>query len=189
MKDEVFIRGKVPMTKAEVRAASIDLLGLDASCRKFLDVGAGTGSVGLQVAYQFPEIKVTAIERNPDAVDLIKQNQAKFGLENVAVIEAYAPIELAENDTFDAIFIGGSGGNLTDIIDWSLAQMNPGGRLVLNFILLENALTAMNHLEKLAVSDLSMKQIQVSSWHKLGAGHYFEPQNPTIIIGCKKLEE
>lgn len=43
MKDEVFIRGKVPMTKAEVRAASIDLLGLDASCRKFLDVGAGTG--------------------------------------------------------------------------------------------------------------------------------------------------
>lgn len=120
---------------------------------------------------------------------MIKQNQAKFGLENVAVIEAYAPIELAENDTFDAIFIGGSGGNLTDIIDWSLAQMNPGGRLVLNFILLENALTAMNHLEKLAVSDLSMKQIQVSSWHKLGAGHYFEPQNPTIIIGCKKLEE
>ncbi|EHL2551721.1 cobalt-precorrin-6Y C(15)-methyltransferase, partial [Listeria monocytogenes] len=56
-------------------------------------------------------------------------------------------------------------------------------------ILLENALTAMNHLEKLTVSELTMKQIQVSSWHKLGAGHYFEPQNPTVIIGCKKLEE
>ncbi|MBC8862569.1 cobalt-precorrin-6Y C(15)-methyltransferase, partial [Escherichia coli] len=97
---------------------------------------------------------------NPDAVDLIKQNQAKFGLENIAVIEAYAPIELPEKETFDAIFIGGSGGNLTDIIDWSLAHLIPGGRLVLNFILLENALTAMNHLEKLTVSELTMKQIQ-----------------------------
>ena len=94
MKDEVFIRGKVPMTKAEVRAASIDLLNLDDTSKKLLDVGAGTGSVGLQVACNFPKIQVTAIERNPDAVDLIKQNQAKFGLENVTVIEAYAPIEL-----------------------------------------------------------------------------------------------
>ncbi|MBF2483050.1 decarboxylating cobalt-precorrin-6B (C(15))-methyltransferase [Listeria welshimeri] len=189
MKDEVFIRGKVPMTKAEVRAASIDLLGLDETCKKLLDVGAGTGSVGLQVACNFPEIEVTAIERNPVAVDLIKRNQEKFGLENVKVIEAYAPIELNENEKFDAIFIGGSGGNLTEIIDWSLAHLNPSGRLVLNFILLENALTAMNHLEKLSVYELIMKQIQVSSWHKLGAGHYFEPQNPTVIIGCKKLEE
>ncbi|EAK9060411.1 decarboxylating cobalt-precorrin-6B (C(15))-methyltransferase [Listeria monocytogenes] len=189
MKDEVFIRGKVPMTKAEVRAASIDLLNLDDTSKKLLDVGAGTGSVGLQVACNFPEIQVTAIERNSDAVDLIKQNQAKFGLENVTVVEAYAPIELPEKETFDAIFIGGSGGNLTDIIDWSLAHLNPGGGLVLNFILLENALTAMNHLEKLTVSELTMKQIQVSSWYKLGAGHYFEPQNPTVIIGCKKLEE
>lgn len=96
MKDEVFIRGKVPMTKAEVRAASIDLLNLDDTSKKLLDVGAGTGSVGLQVACNFPEIQVTAIERNPDAVDLIKQNQAKFGLENVTVVEAYAPIELPE---------------------------------------------------------------------------------------------
>ncbi|XHI71459.1 decarboxylating cobalt-precorrin-6B (C(15))-methyltransferase [Listeria monocytogenes] len=183
MKDEVFIRGKVPMTKAEVRAVSIDLLSLDEKSKKLLDVGAGTGRCN------FPKIHVTAIERNPDAVDLIKQNQAKFGLENIAVIEAYAPIELPEKETFDAIFIGGSGGNLTDIIDWSLAHLIPGGRLVLNFILLENALTAMNHLEKLTVSELKMKQIQVSSWHKLGAGHYFEPQNPTVIIGCKKLEE
>ncbi len=92
MKDEVFIRGKVPMTKAEVRAVSIDLLSLDEKSKKLLDVGAGTGSVGLQVACNFPKIHVTAIERNPDAVDLIKQNQAKFGLENIAVIEAYAPM-------------------------------------------------------------------------------------------------
>ncbi|EAD5868373.1 decarboxylating cobalt-precorrin-6B (C(15))-methyltransferase [Listeria innocua] len=189
MKDDVFIRGKVPMTKSEVRAISIDLLGLDNTSKKLLDVGAGTGSVGLQVAYNFPHIKVTAIERNKDAVDLIKQNQAKFGVENVAVIEAYAPIELPQEEKFDAIFIGGSGGNLTDIIDWSLIHLKLGGHLVLNFILLENALQAMNHLEKLPVSELTMKQIQVSNWHKLGAGHYFEPQNPTVIIGCKKLEE
>lgn len=189
MKDEVFIRGKVPMTKAEVRAASIDLLGLNNTCRKVLDVGAGTGSVGLQIACAYPEIEVTAIERNPEAVELINQNKAKFGLPNIAVIEAYAPVEMPATNQFDAIFIGGSGGNLTDIIDWSLEHLNTDGHLVLNFIFLENALTAMKYLEECAVSELMMKQIQVANWHKLGAGHYFAPQNPTMIIGCKKIEE
>ncbi|MBC1483575.1 decarboxylating cobalt-precorrin-6B (C(15))-methyltransferase [Listeria sp. FSL L7-1509] len=189
MKDEVFIRGKVPMTKAEVRAVSIDLLELDNSSKKLLDVGAGTGSIGLQVACNYPKIHVTAIERNPDAVALIKQNKIKFGLQNIDIIQAYAPVEIASTNKFDAIFIGGSGGNLTEIIDWSLQHLKTNGRLVLNFILVENALTAMQHLEKCAVSEITMKQIQVASWHKLGVGHYFEPQNPTIVIGCKKIEE
>lgn len=53
MKDEAFIRGKTPMTKAEVRSVSIDKLGLDETSRRVLDVGAGTGSVALQVAKMF----------------------------------------------------------------------------------------------------------------------------------------
>lgn len=81
----------------------------------------------------------------------------KFGLENVIVIEVYVLIELFEKEIFDVIFIGGSGGNLIDIIDWLLVYLNLGGGLVFNFILFENVLIVMNYLEKLIVSELMMK--------------------------------
>ncbi|BFH69824.1 cobalt-precorrin-6Y C(15)-methyltransferase [Paenibacillus dendritiformis] len=185
MKDEAFIRGKTPMTKAEVRAVSIDKLALDETSRRVLDVGAGTGSVALQVAKMFPHVAVTAIERNEEALALIEQNRRQFGLDNVEIVAAEAPIPL-DNTGFDAIFVGGSGGQLTEIIDWSHALLLPGGRLALNFILLENALEAAAYLEKGPWQEVEIIQMQVSKWQELGQGHYFKPQNPTFIIACQK---
>ncbi|NGP57369.1 decarboxylating cobalt-precorrin-6B (C(15))-methyltransferase [Paenibacillus thiaminolyticus] len=185
MKDEAFIRGKTPMTKAEVRAVSIDKLGLDETSRRVLDVGAGTGSVALQVAKMFPHVAVTAIERNEEALALIEQNRRQFGLDNVEIVAAEAPVRL-DNTVFDAIFVGGSGGQLTEIIDWSYALLNPGGQLVLNFILMENALEAAAYLEQGPWQEVEIIQMQVSKWQELGQGHYFKPQNPTFIIACQK---
>ncbi|MDG0874836.1 decarboxylating cobalt-precorrin-6B (C(15))-methyltransferase [Paenibacillus thiaminolyticus] len=185
MKDEAFIRGKTPMTKAEVRSVSIDKLGLDETSRRVLDVGAGTGSVALQVAKMFPHVAVTAIERNEEALALIEQNRRQFGLDNVEIVAAEAPVRL-DNTVFDAIFVGGSGGQLTEIIDWSYALLNPGGQLVLNFILMENALEAAAYLEQGPWQEVEIIQMQVSKWQELGQGHYFKPQNPTFIIACQK---
>ncbi|ARF69359.1 precorrin-6Y C5,15-methyltransferase (decarboxylating) subunit CbiT [Paenibacillus larvae subsp. pulvifaciens] len=185
MRDEVFIRGKTPMTKAEVRAVSIDKLSIDGNSRRFLDVGAGTGSVALQVARMFPHVSVTAIERSGEALALIEQNRQQLLLENVDIISAEAPIPL-ENTVFDAIFIGGSGGKLAEIIDWSHTLLKPGGQLVLNFILAENVLEAAACLEKGPWHEVEVIQLQVSKWHELGKGHYFKPQNPTFIIACQK---
>lgn len=185
MRDEVFIRGKTPMTKSEVRSVSIDKLSLDENSRRFLDVGAGTGSVALQVAKMFPHVSVTAIERNEEALSLIEQNRQQLSLGNVEIISAEAPIQL-ENTVFDAIFIGGSGGKLTEIIDWSHALLKPGGQLVLNFILAENALEAAAYLEKGPWQEVEIIQMQVSKWHQLGKGHYFKPQNPTFIMVAQK---
>ncbi|WCR27442.1 decarboxylating cobalt-precorrin-6B (C(15))-methyltransferase [Paenibacillus thiaminolyticus] len=185
MKDEAFIRGKTPMTKAEVRAVSIDKLALDETSRRVLDVGAGTGSVALQVAKMFPHVAVTAIERNEEALALIEQNRRQFGLDNVEIVAAEAPVRL-DNTVFDAIFVGGSGGQLTEIIDWSYALLNPGGQLVLNFILMENALEAAAYLEQGPWQEVEIIQMQVSKWQELGQGHYFKPQNPTFIIACQK---
>ena len=162
MKDDLFLRGhKVPMTKEEVRLAALERLNLP-TAKRLIDVGAGTGSVSLEAALRYPDLQITAIERNPVALALIADNCRHFGCPNIAVVDADAPLPL--DVRADAIFIGGSGGNLADIIDWSLGLLNDGGSLVMNFILLENYQQAFSQLQNRAVTELESSLIQVSPW-------------------------
>ncbi len=185
MKDDTFIRGKVPMTKEEVRTVSLSKLQLS-DAKTFLDIGAGTGSVSLEAALTYPQLSVTAIEQNLAAVALIEQNKQKFQLEKFDIITGKAPLDLPK--TFERIFIGGSGGNLREILAWCTDHLQKEGRLVLNFILSENALEAENWLEK---HDWEVESIhlQVSKRVKLGKGHYYQPQNPVVIISAQKRKE
>ncbi len=104
----------------------------------------------------------------------------------VRLYQGLAPIEL--EGSFDAIFVGGTGGNMQEIFDWCAELMEPGGRLVLNFILLENALEAAQIAEQMDWEDLEIVSVQASRWTAIGKGHFFKPQNPTIIVSCKKKE-
>jgi cobalt-precorrin-6B (C15)-methyltransferase len=184
MKDELFLRGaRVPMTKEVVRTQVLDRLQLH-NAQRFIDIGAGTGSVSLEAAMRYPQLQVMAIERNPDALALMAENRELFGCPNVEIINGYAPIAL--NMMADAVFIGGSGGQLTELIDWSLAHLHPGGRLVMTFILLENLTCALTHLEQCAIRDVDCLQLQVANLATLGSGHYFKPNNPTYLISCLK---
>ncbi|WP_426762326.1 decarboxylating cobalt-precorrin-6B (C(15))-methyltransferase [Hafnia paralvei] len=184
MKDDLFLRGhKVPMTKEVVRLAALERLNLP-TAKRLIDVGAGTGSVSLEAALRYPDLQITAIERNPVALALIADNCRHFGCPNIAVVDADAPLPL--DVRADAIFIGGSGGNLADIIDWSLGLLNDGGSLVMNFILLENYQQAFSQLQNRAVTELESSLIQVSRLTALGSGHYFKPNNPTYLISCRK---
>nr|WP_145513995.1 decarboxylating cobalt-precorrin-6B (C(15))-methyltransferase [Yersinia massiliensis] len=189
MRDEFFIRGqnargqKVPMTKEAVRVLALARLELN-DARHLIDVGAGTGSVALEAALQFPHLRVTAIERNPAALALISENRQRLACHNVDIIAGVAPLPV--EDHADAIFIGGSGGQLTELIDWALMMLNPNGRLVLTFILLNNLNDALSHLQTCAVSQLDCVQLQLSSLTPLGSGHYFKPNNPTYLISCHK---
>lgn len=184
MKDAEFLRGeKVPMTKEEVRLIVLERLNLR-QATTLIDVGAGTGSVALEAALRHPELHVIAIEKNPAALSLIEENQQRFDCQKVKIIAAEAPCPL--DIQADAIFIGGSGGNLTDIIDWALTRLTKTGRLVLSFILLDNLNTALTHLKKCAVAELESTQLQISQMTTLGNGFYFKPNNPTFIISCKK---
>lgn len=184
MRDELFLRTKVPMTKAEVRAVSIDKLELQAKT-SFLDIGSGTGSVSLQAAMKYPDLQVTAIEKNEAAIDIMQQNIDHFKVNNINLINGEAPTEIPDQ-VYDAIFVGGSGANLETIIDFALAHLTSGANLVLNFILNENAISAYQYLETQAVTNLEMIEMQVSKWHALGKGHYLKPQNPTFIISATK---
>lgn len=184
MRDDEFLRNKVPMTKSEVRAISIDKLGL-ANKATFLDIGAGTGSVSIQAAHDYPNLAVTAIEMNPDGIAIIKENIAKFELTNVELIDGLAPTDIPDR-CYDAIFVGGSGAHLAEIIDFASDHLPAGGTIGLNFILFENAMQVEKLLEQAGFKEIEMVEVGVLRWHQLGKGHFFKPNNPTIIVSATK---
>lgn len=171
------------MTKEAVRALALAKLELHGA-RHLIDVGAGTGSVSIEAALQFPDLRITAIERNPDALQLLHDNRQHFACNNMTIVAGEAPVAVA--DKADAIFIGGSGGYLTTLIDWSLQQLHPAGRLVMTFILLENLNTALAHLAQTGIQEVDCQQLDISTLATLGSGHYFKPNNPVFIIACQK---
>ena len=136
MRNSEFITGKVPITKEEVRAISISKLNL-VNAKNLIDIGAGTGSVSVEAAYNYPNLKVISIEKNDDAIELIEKNKKKFNLKNIEVIKGYAPINLGLNVKVESIFLGGTGNNLEEIIEWSKKNLVTGGRLVANFIIID----------------------------------------------------
>ncbi len=185
MENSEFITGKVPITKEEVRAISIMKLDL-VNAKKFVDVGAGTGSVSIEAAYNYPNLEVISIERNDDALDLISKNVEKFNLNNVNVIKGYAPIEL--NGSVDAVFLGGTGNNLSEILLWSKDMLLEGGRLVANFIIVETFNETLKLLREYGFNNIDVSVLNVSKLEKLGRGEYFKPLNPIYIISCEKGE-
>ena len=183
MKNSEFITGKVPITKEEVRAVSIIKLDL-ANAKRFIDVGAGTGSVSIEAAHHYPNLEVISIERNDDAIDLINKNVDKFELDNVEVIKAYAPVEI--EGKADAIFLGGTGNKLEEILIWSKDMLVEGGRLVANFIIVDTFNETLRLLREYGFENIDVSVLNVAKLEKLGRGEYFKPLNPIYIISCKK---
>ena len=113
--DGDFLRAEVPMTKSEVRAVTLSKLRLTKTALCW-DVGAGTGSVSLEMAEVCEDGMVYAIERKPEACALIEQNKKHLGVTNVTVVEGSAPDALMDLPAPTHVFLGGSGGELKDII-------------------------------------------------------------------------
>ena len=88
--DEAFIRGKVPMTKGEVRQVSLCSLRLQKDSVLY-DIGSGTGSIAVEAAHLSKGIKVYAIEKKEEALALLAQNKEKFQVANMEIIRGMAP--------------------------------------------------------------------------------------------------
>lgn len=183
IKDEELIRGNCPMTKEEIRILSIAKLNLREDSY-VLDVGAGTGSISVQAAKFCPVGKVIAIEKDEDAIDTIKKNVDKFKLNNLELIEGEA-MEVINNInySFDSIFIGGSGGNIEDIIKEYGQKLLPGGKMILNFITINNLYKAMDALKKLGYK-VSCTQVSISKTK--GESYMLFGNNPIFIIEGEK---
>lgn len=179
MRDEWFIRGKVPMTKSEVRAVSISRLEL-APDSVLWDVGAGTGSVSVEASFLLPEGQVYAVEKNPQAVELIRKNREKFGRDNLTVVPGDAPGALGQLPDPTHVFLGGSGGRIGEILDLAMGR-NPRVRVVINTISLESLGEAVSWLERRKISG-EIVSLQTARGRRAGRYHLMEGQNPVYVI-------
>ena len=123
LRDEDFLRGKVPMTKEEIRLLSVAKLDIHPQ-DVIWDIGAGTGSVSIALAYAASEGMVYAIERNEEAVALLAENRKRLGAYNVQIRQATAPEGLEKLPAPDKVFIGGSSGNMDAILE-AVLRKNP----------------------------------------------------------------
>ena len=184
--DAAFVRGKVPMTKQEIRI--LTLVKAQIGPRDIVyDIGAGTGSLSIEAARLAPEGHVYAVERKEEAIRLIEANGERFGLENLSVIEAEAPAGLENLPLADAVLIGGSGGHLASILDCVAGKMREGGRLVLNCITVQTLAAALDYLHAHeTVYRYEAVQVQVSRLRRVGPYDMADAQNPVYIITCTK---
>lgn len=177
--DEWFIRGQVPMTKKMVRVAVLATLAPKADAVLW-DVGAGTGSVSVELAAVANRGQVFAVECLPEACDLIQANRRKFCAWNLQVISGKAPEALADLPAPDGVFIGGSKGNMQAIVD-AVLQKNPCARLCMTAIALESLTAAMQALEKHGIKP-RVTQLAVSETRQAGQLHMLSAQNPVFLI-------
>lgn len=177
--DGLFVRGEVPMTKAEVRAVSLSRLA-PRPADTCLDIGCGTGSVTVELALAAYEGQVYAIDRNEEAVALTAENCRRFHLGNVTVLNGSVPAALAAVPPADVVFVGGAGGTLADILKTVLAA-NPQARIVVNAIAPE---TAADAFRAFRACGLEAEAVQVSCARAKAAGslHLMLAQNPVYII-------
>lgn len=175
------------MTKREIRLLILGELALK-SGQIIWDVGAGTGSVAIEIARIFPTSTVYAIEKTAAGISLIEQNCQRFGVSNVVSIHGTAPEILHHLPSPDRIFIGGSGGNLKDILSFAGAHLHPQGVLVLALATLEHLTMATQWVQEKGWEH-NLLQAQLMRSVAVGSLTRFSPLNPVTILSIKKQNQ
>lgn len=168
------------ITKQEVRAVSLARLQLRANSVVW-DIGAGSGSVGLEAARLCPQGHVYAIEKNEADHAIAGRNHMAFGVSNYTLQHGKAPQGLDAWPDPDAVFIGGSGGELAELIKRVLHRLRPDGRLVMNFVTLENLATATETLQALD-ADWNLLQLQAARSKPILHMHRMAAENPVWLV-------
>ena len=175
------------ITKREIRAISIYTLGLRADDIVW-DIGAGTGSISIEAALIAHRGRVFSVERDLDNIDLLEMNIQKFGSDNIEIVAGAAPEILRNLPTPDAVFIGGSGGRLSDILQEVMLHLKPGGQIVANFAILDHSQHFYNDLKDFGF-DPEMVVANISRSKEMQTGGIrLESLNPVFIISAKKKD-
>ena len=181
--DELFIRGDVPMTKQEVRAVALAKLCLAATDTVW-DVGAGTGSVSIEAALVARAGSVWAVERNAAGVRLIRENADAFGCGNVHAVPGVAPEALAKLPVPDAVFVGGSAGELPSIVEAAL-EKNSQVRLCVPCVTVETLTEACALLSGSRFKGFEACQVSAARADAVGSHHLMRAQNPVFLVSAR----
>lgn len=167
------------MTKREIRVLVLGELALQ-SQQVVWDIGAGTGSVSIEIARLCPNSQVYAVEKTAVGYGLITQNCRRFGVDNITAIQGAAPEALANLPNPDRIFIGGSGGNLSQILN-ACDRLSPQGVVVLALATVEHLTEALSWLGDRAWN-YCLLQVQLSRSVPIAHLTRFSPLNPVTIV-------
>lgn len=182
--DEEFIRGEIPMTKQEIRILALAKARI-ASHHVVIDIGAGTGSLSVEAALQACRGQVFAIERELEGIELIHRNAKKFRIANIQTRHGAAPEALTGLPPADVVFIGGSGGQLSAILEKTNELLKPGGRLIIMAVTVETLYHGLAWAEAAGYT-VSACGLQVSRIRPAGTVHMFQALNQVYIITCSK---
>ncbi|MGM0472250.1 MAG: precorrin-6Y C5,15-methyltransferase (decarboxylating) subunit CbiT [Bacillota bacterium] len=186
--DQEFIRGQLPMTKEEVRAVTISKLRLTEDSVVY-DLGAGSGSISMEAGLIAQQGRVYAVEKKEAGIKLIRSNITEFGLSNVEAILGEATTVIEDLPPADRVMIGGSGGELEQILTLVDQRLVPGGRVVINAITLDTLAQARSKLEELDY-ELEICNIAVTRTKAVADYQMLQGMNPVYIIcGIKRGEE
>lgn len=194
-KDTDFIRGEyangrpVPLTKFEVRVLTINQLGIQAD-DIVLDIGAGTGGLALEAARYASEGKVVAVEKDREAIKLLRKNLEINSVNNVIPVQGKAPEVLDEIGIrhYNRIILGGSSGNLIQILKWSKDHMKKDGKICANFITLENCMLALNYMKEY-FPVVEIIQVQIARGEFVNELTLMKSENPIFILTAGFIED
>lgn len=183
--DSLFERTEqVPITKEDVRALVVSKLRLKEHSSA-IDIGCGSGSITVELCLQTNESKIYAIDFDEKAIELTRKNLLKFGV-NAEVILSKAQDILPLLPQVDAIVIGGTWGNIEQIIQLSIAKLNKGGRLVIDTILVETVYKAITTINEIRLDEVDITQVTIAKARKVTTGTMMLARNPVIIISATK---
>ena len=184
--DDVFIRGKAPMTKTEVRTVSLAKLCLSEASVCY-DIGAGTGSVSVEMALRASQGEIYSIEKKEDALALLEENRKNFALDHMRIVPGTAPEAMEGLPSPTHAFIGGSSGNMKEIVEL-LLKKNPEVRIVINCITLETVGEALSCIREMQTArtqwewESEVVQLGVARSKEIGRYHMMMGENPIYII-------
>ena len=185
--DEEFERiESVPITKEEIRAIQISKGRLSVG-QTVLDIGCGSGSITVEAAIQVEESgQVIGVDIDPNAIQLSEKNLKKFGITNYSLIEGNAKEKILELPEADTVFIGGTGGDTREIVEFSQNKIKSGGRIVIGVILIETLYSVLQVIEKLDFKEIDITQITIGKSRKTSTGTMMLARNPVTVISATK---
>jgi len=172
------------ITKREVRAVSLARMQLQKNSIVW-DIGAGSGSVGLEASRLCPDGHVYAIEKNIADFDIVTQNKINMRATNYSLVNNKAPETLNSWPDPNAIFIGGSGGELAELISLCISRMLPNACLVMNFVTIENMSTAIECLKTLS-TEWDVTQLSAARSKPILHMNRLQAENPVWIVTAQK---